>query len=234
MSRVHYLSARAEELPHDPSWLTPAEQAVLDKLWFEKRRNDWLLGRWVAKRALSAAMGLANEDLARWQILAAGDGAPEVWFDGEASELIVSISHSNEFALAAVAPTGVAVGCDIEKIEPRDPSFAETFLTRREQLAVATTQEETRPAIVTLLWSTKESVLKMTREGLRADTWTIEVHVPTTVEPEVWQPLYARQVASERRFHGWWRRGKRFIATIIADQGPEMPIDLGAAAAHVQ
>ena len=49
---VSWLTQTLEDLPSALSWLGEKEQEVLAGLRFEKRRQDWLLGRWTAKLAL--------------------------------------------------------------------------------------------------------------------------------------------------------------------------------------
>ena len=62
MTRVCYAIEDWHRLPAGHDWLTAAERARLEEFRFEKRRRDWLLGRWAAKVALLRA---AVEDVAR-------------------------------------------------------------------------------------------------------------------------------------------------------------------------
>jgi hypothetical protein len=67
---VRWLTAVSEDVPGDDGWLGPRERGVLAGLDGERRRADWRLGRWAAKRLL------ANDDV---ELLPAADGAPEAW-----------------------------------------------------------------------------------------------------------------------------------------------------------
>ncbi|HEX9886570.1 MAG TPA: 4'-phosphopantetheinyl transferase superfamily protein, partial [Longimicrobiales bacterium] len=69
-----------EVVPEDDDWLSPAERAVLAGLGIEKRRRDWRLGRWLAKRAVLGWLESRGRraPLTGVEILAAPDGAPEV------------------------------------------------------------------------------------------------------------------------------------------------------------
>ena len=75
------------------------------------------------------------------------------------------------------------VGCDVEIVEPRSAGFVADFLTPAEQEYVASRPDEDRHAAANLIWSAKESALKVLRTGLRRDTLSVEVtigHAPAT------------------------------------------------------
>ena len=55
MSAAGWLLLSEESLPADDDWLSEAEREVLAGLRFDRRRRDWRLGRWTARRALEAA-----------------------------------------------------------------------------------------------------------------------------------------------------------------------------------
>ena len=73
----------------------------------------------------------------RIEILAAADGAPEAWLDGERAPVSVSLSHRGGRALAAVAAAPAVVGCDLELVEPRSGAFVREWLAPAEQALVA-------------------------------------------------------------------------------------------------
>jgi 4'-phosphopantetheinyl transferase EntD len=91
-----------DEVPSDDAWLGRREREVLATLDGERRRAEWRLGRWTAKRLL-------GEDE---EILVAEDGAP-------AARLPLSIAHRRGRAMAVLGDEGEAIGCDLE---PRRPS----------------------------------------------------------------------------------------------------------------
>ena len=49
---VYWLEQTEEDLPAEDDWLNASEMARLSGMRFPKRRVDWRLGRWTAKRAL--------------------------------------------------------------------------------------------------------------------------------------------------------------------------------------
>src|SRR5215210_7466555 len=100
MAAAGWLTSSPAELPAGEDWLSAAERAVLGGLRIEKRRADWRLGRWTAKRAVAAWLEVPAR---RVEIVAAADGAPEAWLDGTPAPVSVSLSHRAGRALAAVA-----------------------------------------------------------------------------------------------------------------------------------
>lgn len=51
---LYCLTQKLADLPTDESWLAAGERVRAAGFRFAKRRNDWILGRWTAKRALRA------------------------------------------------------------------------------------------------------------------------------------------------------------------------------------
>ncbi|MBW2526854.1 MAG: phosphopantetheinyl transferase, partial [Deltaproteobacteria bacterium] len=84
------------EVPAGDEWLGPDEARVAGALRFPKRRGDWRLGRWTAKRAAAASGWAVPPDA---QILAAADGAPQVVSSGAPLPWSISISHSHGLAI---------------------------------------------------------------------------------------------------------------------------------------
>jgi 4'-phosphopantetheinyl transferase len=150
---IHWLRHVAAEVPSDNTWLTPAETATLAGLRIAKRRRDWRLGRFTAKRAIALYLRLGERALRRIEVLAAEDGAPEATLDGDPARLSLSISHAGDIGLCAVAAPGVPLGCDVETVEPRTDAWLADFFTDAERAAVAETPARDRALIATLLWS---------------------------------------------------------------------------------
>ncbi|MGB5364717.1 MAG: hypothetical protein WBN14_00515, partial [Polyangiales bacterium] len=138
---VRWLLLSQSALPEGDEWLGPEERKVLRGLRFPKRRAEWRLGRFVAKRTVSSFAGVV--DLSRIQILAAEDGAPEAWIDGERADSGISISHRDRLAACVIAES-TPVGCDLEAVEPRSSRFVNDFFTERERMAVETTADAHR------------------------------------------------------------------------------------------
>jgi 4'-phosphopantetheinyl transferase len=225
---VYWLEQAEKDLPVSNDWLSTAEIARLNSLRFAKRRVDWRLGRWTAKRAIAACLDwpLYSQVLARIEIRSTPSGAPEAVVAHLRTPMVISISHRAGTAMCAVSSSGIRLGCDLEVIEQRSDAFVADYFTAEEQALVAKTSLAERPEIVTLLWSAKESALKALREGLRLDTRSIIVS-PMEATPDLdgWSPLRARSVDG-CVFQGWWRTTNNMLHTVLADSASSYPICL--------
>jgi 4'-phosphopantetheinyl transferase len=54
---MYWLTQKLADVPENDDWLTPNEIICMNKLRFPKRRAEWRLGRWTAKRALASYFG---------------------------------------------------------------------------------------------------------------------------------------------------------------------------------
>lgn len=241
---IFWLQQTMADVPADNAWLCAREVLRLSEMKFTKRRNDWRLGRWTAKCAISDYLGWPAESraLGDIEIRPATSGAPEVFIADRLAALGVSLSHCGGRAIAALAPSGVAVGCDLERIEPRIDAFVTDYFTPIEQTLVHQAPVCDRPALVTLLWSAKESALKVLGQGLRLDTRSISVNIVDTGglsgtlaegfqlngphgthhppgEPAHlgWRALEVFCRTSDRGFYGWWQATSEFVQTLVAD-----------------
>lgn len=254
---IHWLVQSLDDCPDvvnsstAPAWLSNVEQAQYSTFKFEKRRRDWLLGRWTAKNLVRQYLATAGEEihLDAVVIQADADGAPypscalqgtsprpcPVWegslAGGGALERLpvsLSISHSNGTAfcglVAATAATSPlaprpSLGCDIERVELREPGFVRSFFTAEEMAAVAAAGLA-QDRLVTAIWSGKEAVLKAIREGLRIDTGRVVCGFADIAAPQPdWMPMAVRVddgLAAQFPGHwaGWWRVAGRFVLTM--------------------
>jgi len=88
-------------------------------------------------------------------------------------DLRVSLAHVEGRAVALVAE-GVDVGIDVERIEPRRPTFESLVLTPGEQ-QLTPPEGYDRDAWLTALWSIKEAAAKATGLGLQGRPKDFEV-----------------------------------------------------------
>ena len=174
---VYWLEQTEADVPADDQWLGARELLRLGEMHFAKRRADWRLGRWTAKQALAARLGLPTDiySLAQIEILAAPSGAPEVSFLNHSADASISISHRDGSAICAVALAKICLGCDLELVEPHSDAFVADYFKTNERKLIKQTSPPDRLLLTTLLWSAKESALKATHEGLRLNTHCMEV-----------------------------------------------------------
>jgi len=233
---AYWLEQTDADVPAANQWLSPGELLSLGRMRFSKRRNDWRLGRWTAKRALAACLNLPCDlvALANIEIHAAASGAPEVFLFTQTTPVTISLSHRAGTAMCAIALSGPGIGCDLEVIEPRSNAFIADYLTAREQALVEQTLDEEQALLVTLLWSAKESALKALHVGLRLDTNSLDVsftdelplHTDQSrpdlslapmrdIDPDGWRPLHVRY-SGRQVFCGWWRHANQMVRTFVS------------------
>jgi 4'-phosphopantetheinyl transferase len=216
---LRWLARGEHELPDDTSWLTPGESARAAGMRFTKRRSEYLLRRWVGKQAVAAATGTPDDvpQLCRIEVANHPSGAPYVLLDGKPAGLDVSLTDRAGWAVCVLGPDLNHIGCDLEIVESRSGGFVSDFLTGAEQDYVSARADgDERDAAANLLWSAKESALKVLRTGLRRDTRTVEVTVGDPDRPADWGSL-TMSTAEGTTLSGWWRREGAFLLTIAAD-----------------
>ena len=225
MNRVYWLCQSQQDLPADNHWMAVVERERFSEFRFEKRRSDWRLGRWTAKRAIAAYLGIDALDatLARIVIANNADGAPQANYSGEWDGSAISLSHSHGVALCAVAAATVELGCDLELIEQRGPGFLADYFTSGEQSMVEAAGRDQQTRLITALWSAKESALKALGTGLRRDTRDVEVCSMARDSTRGWSPLTMLIMPEGRRLQGWWRRGNNHILTLVAHPAAAEP-----------
>jgi 4'-phosphopantetheinyl transferase len=219
--------ARAEQhLPAEESWLSDAEAAYADAQRFTKRRTEFLVARWTAKQALSRVLPLppAAASLRRIEVRHEPSGAPLVHLDGRPVGMRISLTDRAGWAVCVLGGSSGRMGCDLELVEPRSDAFVRDYLTAPERRYVdAAPDRDARHLAANLIWSAKESALKVLTTGLRRDTRSVEVTVTATSGG--WGELTVR-TAEGATFPGWWRRFGAFVLTMAAEQAFAVPAGL--------
>jgi 4'-phosphopantetheinyl transferase len=252
MLDIYWLEQTEADLPAEDDWLSENDSIRLNALRLAKRRGDWRLGRWTAKRALAACLNLPPHarDLAGIEICPAASGAPEAFVANQPAAVTISLSHRDGVAACAVALSDVALGCDLEIIEPRSDSFIADYFTTEEQTLLARAPVADQPRLVALLWSAKESALKALRTGLRLDTRSViaspidalrcegenkveclqnsALTLGASAVRNSWRPLHVQH--ERQTFLGWWQRTGNLIRTVVATPPPAPPVFLRLAA----
>ena len=225
---LRWLSQGMADAPADDAWLSPREAAWVARMRFPKRRSEFRLGRWTAKKALALFLGrdASATALRTIEIDRAPDGAPAPLVDGLPAPAYVTMTDRADQAVCLVGPPGTALGCDLELVEPRSDAFVADYLTPAEQGLVAAAGEgEARDLLANLVWCGKESALKVLRTGLRRDTRSVEVSFPEGPRVDGWAPMSVRAVEGTI-FPGWWQRFGAFVLTLAATEpfGPPRPL----------
>ena len=225
MHGMHWLAVGEHTIPDGTDWLSPREAARAAGMRFTKRRTEYRLRRLAGKRAVAAALGRPTDaaGLASIQLLNRPGGAPYVVVDGAEVPMDVSLTDRAGWAVCLVGAHGEFVsgtlGVDLEIVEDRSPGFVADYFTPAEQAYIHTCGahgSEAYAVAANLLWSAKESALKVLRVGLRADTRSVEVTLTPTPDSHGWAPMHVAGSAGPngQAFPGWWRRDGVFLLTL--------------------
>ncbi|MBK8027575.1 MAG: 4'-phosphopantetheinyl transferase superfamily protein [Chloroflexi bacterium] len=210
------------------SALAPSEQDRYAALKTDKRRQDWLLGRWTAKRLVGHLwQAETGQQRPPETILVATEPGGAVALP-DFPDWRLSISHSAGHAFCAVF-RGSTVGADIERIAPRAPVFAADYFTTEECALVARIGDNLTDRLTTAIWSGKEAALKALRIGLTVDTRSV-VCLGTPPEEGAWSPFSIRldttalktisvpQLQELPQLQGWWRILDGFVLSLAAEK----------------
>jgi 4'-phosphopantetheinyl transferase len=192
-------------------------------LRFAKRLQDWKLGRWTSKLAITRYLQAKPAEL---DIRISRDGAPEPLLAGQPAPISLSISHSHGVALAAVGEPGLALGCDLEFVEAHTVEFVVDYFTDTEVALMNSAPREAQPLICTLIWSAKESALKSLRDGLRRDTRTVAVRPESLIDGNTWTRLSIACTDPARTLEGWWKLDGGFVMTVAEGKLPDPPVEI--------
>ena len=165
----------------DPARILSAKELeIYAGFTVQKRRRDWLLGRWTAKRVLRhvvrARLGI-DLPLSELSIRRADTGVPQPDSDPKYAigPMSLSISHSGGLAASAVTTEpGAVVGIDLEPVVTRHPRLPEDYFTDAEQRFVRKAQGPLYDRAVMSVWCAKEAVLKVLGVGLSVTTRSLE------------------------------------------------------------
>ncbi|MBQ3933566.1 MAG: 4'-phosphopantetheinyl transferase superfamily protein [Elusimicrobiaceae bacterium] len=159
-----YLIVKTKDVPNAEEFLTTLESKQYKHFAVEKRAKEWLAGRYAVKQLASEFFNLPLKKL---QVKNAKNGAPVLQAVG-GNQLTISITHSGDYAAAAISLTGDLIGVDVEKIEQRSKDWSEQYFAKEELIA-------NDNSYLTELWAKKEAVLKLLGLGLTVPTTQIKI-----------------------------------------------------------
>ena len=145
--------------------LSPAELNRLNQLFALKKQVERLAGRWAVKNLVMQETGLSPDVI---EIHNDASGAPCL---APSFHYAISITHSGDYALAALCGNADAIGVDMEAVSPVDiPALLHAGFSNKEQRAYAGADLET----ILKIWTIKEALLKYRRTGLKTSAKKIE------------------------------------------------------------
>ncbi len=223
--QVSWLACGMDEVPADNAWLQEPEASRLDSMAYTKRRTEVRLGRWTAKKTVALVAGIDGGPRGSHRVVIrnAPDGAPEAFVDGSPAAMTIAMTDRADWAVCATLDGQRRIGCDLGVVEARSDRFVRDYFTAAERALVASRYGE-KDVLANLIWSAKESALKVLRTGLRRDTRSVEVDLLDGADGD-WRTL--RVTADDGRvFPGWWIRYGEFILTVAAEVAIPPPISL--------
>lgn len=168
--------------------LTRNDLQSYERIRVDKRRFTFLAGRLAAKCAANAYLGGSSEDVQSIRVGAGVFGQPLIIKPGEPPPL-VSITHTDEQALAVCCHPGHPVGIDLEAFHPDSvPAFLRE-MTDQETAAASTIADLPEWQRFNALWSMKEALSKVLRCGLTTpfrtlETTAVRLRAPLCLEAE--------------------------------------------------
>lgn len=198
-----------------------------------------------------AGLALSLTDRAGAAVALVAPSSPDPSFPAPSSPDPVSRPQDSRHGHVAGVLAGI--GVDLEIVEPRSQGFVRDYLNPGEQDWVrrqALASDDGFDAAANLLWSAKESALKVAGVGLRADTRTVDVTVLTGARPDGWARV-TYDLVPERvargvdvppwwrgprpawwvgAIPGWWRRDGAFLLTIASRTPCDPPAPLPGSA----
>lgn len=152
-------------------YLHPQELDYYKMLPVEKRKRSFSLGRYSAKRALSALVG--ESDL-QGTLIERGFFNHPVVVNPSNKNIQVSISHCDDIGAALAFPESFPMGIDVEKVDPDKNNVLESQMTEKEKELIKSFPWS-YSALLVLLWTAKEALSKVLKTGLMAPLEISEV-----------------------------------------------------------
>ncbi len=230
LDRMVWMAQCEQDFAGQNGWLSSIERTRAESMRFTKRRMDYMLGRWTAKTTLVRISGWSSatvDELARYEVRNAADGSPRAFLDGGTAGWSIAMTDRAGWGVCALASPSIDIGCDLELVEPRSDLFISDYLTSPEQEVVRSAAPgDARDLRANLMWSAKESALKVLRTGLRRDTRSVEVSLIDDGAVQEWSRLVVACLPGPI-LSGWWKRFGHFVLTVASSSELPPPTCLG-------
>ena len=163
---LHAADADAALLAEATSWLDVAEHDRAGRFARREDATDFLLGRWLARRALAATTGTRPDE---WSFDLGDHGKPLARGPSVHAPAF-NLSHGGGLVVCALCATAdSSVGVDVESISRRLPGRRlERFLTERELHALGPESGSAFARRFWRTWTLKEATLKAAGTDLRS------------------------------------------------------------------
>ena len=158
LCRLHKTSDYSALLPY----LHPKELDYYKTLPAEKRKKSYSIGRYSAKKALSALIGERN---LKNTFIDRGLFDHPIVVNPNNQNIQVSISHCDDIGAALAFPEALPMGIDVERVDPDKKEVIESQMTEDEKELIKSFSCSYSTLLV-LLWTVKEALSKILKTGL--------------------------------------------------------------------
>ncbi|MHA1432212.1 MAG: SDR family NAD(P)-dependent oxidoreductase [Candidatus Heimdallarchaeota archaeon] len=137
-----------------------------------KRKVEWFSGLYAAKLAIKQI----KPEITYHEIFVVKTalGKPSIKIGKSKSQIYLSITHSNGFAVAAVN-LDLDIGIDLEIIEKRSKSLIDEVISPAEKDVILKSKKEIADELLTKIWTAKEAASKVLGVGLNIDLHQLKV-----------------------------------------------------------
>lgn len=182
-----------------PDWLSPPERERLSGIRAERRRAQFVGGRWLLRMLLSECLGGDPQD---WPLDAGQDGPPRLLAPSTGAAAHLALSHSADVVACAVAAAPVGIDVEAPRRTRDLAALSALCFDATEQSMLRVLAGPAQETLFHELWTVKEAWLKSRAEALaprrlsqihvraqqssgspqaatwRADGWTLAVAAP--------------------------------------------------------
>ncbi|PGD97844.1 4'-phosphopantetheinyl transferase family protein [Bacillus wiedmannii] len=153
--------------------LHPSEMRYYNSLKFDNKKNNYLLGRYVAKKAISEL--IAEEDYINIVVNRGIFNQPIVTYE-KYPNLQVSITHCKCMGAAIAFPEEHPMGIDVESIHVSKRLVMENQMTGSEiELINLFSYCADKDQMLTVIWTVKEALSKVLKCGLMIPFELLEI-----------------------------------------------------------
>lgn len=180
----------AAPTPANAEWLSPRERARAERFHSDALARRYVGGRAALRWILGQRLGIAPGSV---PIERGERGRPRLTGP---HELDFNVSNTRNRALVGIVATpGARIGVDLEHAERvlNHVGLARKFLTPREQLAIASCEDDEHRRAFLRLWTCKEAMSKATGDALSAPLRKLDVKLVPVLRLVDGPPPYVPQ-----------------------------------------
>lgn len=189
------LAEQGDAFSDAPTWLSEREQRAWQACRDLSRREEWLLGRWLAKRCLAHADEALCDVEILPQTVAGLASRPAVYRAGVRQACALSLSHGANGVALAYCETACRLGIDLVAHVAPSQGFVRLWFNEQEQAWLQASEDATLAA---LAWGAKEAAYKALQQGERFAPRQFTIEPITT---QLWRCHYHHECPTTIHVH---------------------------------